>query len=329
MTMKAKVNVSVNVSVKIISTLRWLKVEAEPGIYEMMPGISIVNEPAIVNGWLDVSFKHFAGQIEYQHLRDSDHLVVCRPEDTPIWSRYDHSEPLLLAWLVWVGWLIEDSWLVKDNAIGCELAHCNLKNDGKVFWTSNGLYSTLSKANGEALVPTTFDASELLMWNNVSSELRGHLHAKGFSIKQSPVSKASSRFDRFLSFMTSSRKIAYPSLKIAQVCSALESLFSTSTGELTHRLSERVAHFLGGSAEAMEGRYQFMKKAYAIRSQVTHGSHIRQSDIEASPEISEGLMNICREIVFLVLRVPTKQAVVYGSNEFIENYFRKELFRCA
>ncbi|KWS44776.1 hypothetical protein AL057_09790 [Pseudomonas amygdali pv. myricae] len=77
----------------------------------------------------------------------------------------------------------------------------------------------------------------------------------------------------------------------------------------------------------MEGRYQFMKKAYAIRSQVTHGSHIKKLDIDASPVISEGLLDLCREIVFLILRDSTKQAVVYGSNEFIEDYFRKALFR--
>lgn len=313
--------------VKIISTLRWLNVDAEPGIYDMMPGVSIVNDPRVIKNWLDMPFKFFAGQIEFDHLLSSDHVVACRPEEASIWSEYDHSEPLLLTWLVWLGWLIEDSWLVKDNAIGCELAHCNLHCHGKAFWTSNGLYSTLSKANGEALIPTTFNASEIEQWRAVSLELRTHLHDKGYDIFTSPVSKASSRFDRFLNFMTSSRKTAYPSLKIAQVCSALESLFSTSTGELTHRLSERVAHFLGGSAEAMEARYQFMKKAYAIRSQVTHGSHIRHSDIEASPAISEGLMDICREIVFLVLRDSTKEAVVYGSNDSIEDYFRKELFR--
>jgi hypothetical protein len=292
----------------------------------MMPGISIVNDPSYIKKWLDKEFKYFAGQIEYDHLMAADHLIACRPEEGSIWESYDHSEPLLLTWLIWLSWLIEDSWLVKDNCIGCELAHCNFHHNGKIYWTSNGLFSTLSKANGEALTSTIFSASEIEQWKSVSLELRTHLHSKGFSSLHSPISKASSRFDRFLSFITSSRKAAYPPLKIAQLCSALESLFSTSISELTHRLSERVAHFLGGSAGAMENRYQFMKKAYGIRSQVTHGSHIKQADIEASLAISEGLLNICQEIVFMVLREPEKQAVVYGSNEAIEDYFRKQLF---
>lgn len=312
--------------VNIISTLRWLNVDAEPGIYEMMPGVSIVNDRKVIRDLLDSPFKYFAGHIEYDHLLNADHLVVCMPEHVVAWEGYDHSEPLLYTWLIWLSMIIEDSWLVQDNAIGCELAHCNLKNDGQDYWTSNGLYSTLSKANGEALVSTTFTASQIEQWRDVSLELRSHLHDKGFTIFQSPVSKKSTRFDRFLSFITSARKTRYPSLKIAQICSALESLFSTSTGELTHRLSERVAHFLGGSAEEMEVTYQFMKKAYAIRSQVTHGSHIKQSDTDVSPSISEGLQDICKEIVFKVLRDQTKQEVVYGSNELIEDYFRKQLF---
>ncbi|MDD1959009.1 HEPN domain-containing protein [Pseudomonas sp. 39004] len=311
---------------KIISTLRWLSVDAEPGTYEMMPGISIINDRQYIKEQLDLQFQTFAGRIECDHLLGADHIVACRPEEASIWEGYEHSEPLLLTWLAWLSLLIEDSWLVKDNAIGCEMAHCNFRSNGKVFWTSNGLYSTISKANGEALLPTAFNADEIELWRDVTLELRAHLHEKGFSAFQSPVSKDSSRFDRFLSFMTSSRKVHHPSLKIAQVCSALESLFSTSTSELTHRLSERVAHFLGGSSQVMESRYQFMKKAYTIRSQVTHGSHIRASDIEASASISQGLQDICREIVFMVLRVPEKQDVVYGSNEQIEDYFRRQLF---
>lgn len=315
-----------SMQVKIVSTLRWLSVEAPEGIHEMMPGVSIVNKRSVVKEMLDPEFKHFAGKIEYDHLLSVDHLVACMPEYGEIWEGYDHSEPLLLTWLVWLSWLIEDSWLIKDNAIGCELAHCSLRHDGKIFRTSNGLYSTLSKADGDALVNTTFNLTEIQRWRDVSLELRTHLHEKGYDSTQLPVSKSSSRFDRFLSFMTSSRKMHHPTLKIAQVCSALESLFSTSTSELTHRLSERVAHFMGGSAQEMEANYQFMKKAYAIRSQVTHGSHIKQSDIDASIEISKGLMDRCREMVFMILRDPAKQEVVYGSNELIEDYFRRQLF---
>lgn len=314
------------VQVNIISTLRWLNVDADPGVYEMMPGISIVNNRQIVSNVVDNPFKHFAGVIEYDHLISTDHLVLCMPEASSIWDKYDHSESVLMTWLAWLSMLIEDSWLVKDNAIGCELAHCKLHSGGKVYWTSNGMYSTISKADGEALVYTSFNRSEIEQWREVSCELRTHIHSKGSNSFQSPVSKKSTRFDRFLSFITASRKTHHPSLKIAQICSALESLFSTSTSELTHRLSERVAHFVGGSGTDMEERYQFMKKAYAIRSQVTHGSHVKQSDIDSAPTISKKLQDLCREIVFIVLRDGAKQNVVYGSNEMIEDYFRKELF---
>lgn len=313
---------------KIISTLRWLNVEAEPNIYEMMPGISIVNDPGYIRESLDSDFAFFAGRIEYEHLLEVDHLIVCRPEESSIWEGYNHSEPAVFCWLLWLSMLIEDSWLVKDNAIGCELAHCRFDNGSDIYWSSNGLYAQLSKTDGQTLVPTVFDQDEVQSWGNLSFELRDHLHGKGFSVFDSPVSKKSTRFNRFLSFMASSRTMKHPSLKIAQICSALESLFSTSSSELTHRLSERVSHFLGGSSATMEERYQFMKKAYGIRSQVTHGSHIKASDIEASSGISQSLQDLCREIVFMVLRDPEKEDVVYGSNEKIEDYFRKQLFRC-
>ncbi|MEN5216350.1 hypothetical protein ABE484_10895 [Pseudomonas pudica] len=315
-----------DMEINFVSTFRWLQVDAAPGVYDLLPTISVVTDSRIREAKLTEEFKRLAGEIEYRHLLDASHILICKPEHSSAFKDFDHSEPALLTWLVWLGWLIEDSWLVKDNCIGCEVAYCNMVVGGLRHWTNNGIYSTLTTAKGELQQDVSFSAEELAEWLSITDELRTLKHQKGYSFQYSPVSKESSRFDRFLSFIHASRTVPYPALKIAHICSALESLFSTTTTELTHRLSERVAFFLGGDSREMEERYQFMKKAYGIRSQVTHGSHIKHSDLEAAPQVSKGLQDLCRKIVFAILRDQEKQDLVYGSNEHIEDYFRRILF---
>ncbi|VVN08683.1 hypothetical protein PS683_03727 [Pseudomonas fluorescens] len=312
--------------VKLLSTFRWLRLDIEPGFHEMMPTVHFVTGAANIKKQLGGAFKAIAGDIEFNHFSHVDHLICDLPHEVSAWDGFDNGEPLLVSWLVYLDWLLQDSWLVKDNAITCEIAYCNLQLGGRSSWTNNGLFSTISTAEGYRHQLVEFNSVELAAWAKISLDLRVHLHEKGYSVMNAPSAKETTRFSRFLYFINASRRVAHPPLKISQVCSALESLFSTSTGELTHRLSERVAFFLGGSGGEMEARYQFMKKAYAIRSQVTHGSHISNALMEAAPAVSVGLLDICRQIVLAVLADQEKQSVVYGSNDDIENHFRKVLF---
>lgn len=76
----------------------------------------------------------------------------------------------------------------------------------------------------------------------------------------------------------------------------------------------------------MEENYQFMKKAYAVRSQVTHGSHVSKAVAESTPELSEKMLSLLREITFKILDNEDAASVVSGSNDFIEEHFRKCLF---
>jgi hypothetical protein len=50
-------------------------------------------------------------------------------------------------------------------------------------------------------------------------------------------------------------------VRIANYCSALESLFSNDTTELTHKLSERVSWFIGEDAANRISTFHRVKKA--------------------------------------------------------------------
>lgn len=271
-------------------------------------------------------FEQFSGTIEYKHFQAANHLVVCEQEDESAWDPGLSSHNILHCWLTFIDWALQDSWLVKDNCFVCEIAYCKLSGDRFSGWSNNSLYAQASTADGDRQAVVTFDESELKLWEARSLKLRNQLHETGYSIFTPVISKETTRFARFLNFVQIARRTTHPAMKIAQMCSALESLFSTTQTELTHRLSERVAFFLGGTPEEMEGTYQFMKKAYGVRSQVTHGSHISKAVADATPELSKNMLGLLRKITFRILDSDDAASLVNGTPEFIEEHFRKCLF---
>lgn len=97
-------------------------------------------------------------------------------------------------------------------------------------------------------------------------------------------------------FIKMSRKEFHTDIKIYFYISALEALFmSDSKGELTHRISEKVAHLLGGNTDEKLDYYKNMKKAYNIRSAVAHGGIYKHSNEELL-EYVEFLDNVLRNI---------------------------------
>lgn len=64
---------------------------------------------------------------------------------------------------------------------------------------------------------------------------------------------------------------------------ALEALFGTSQGgEITYRLSQRIAFFLGSNSEERKDISKLVKRAYSLRSEVVHGMRLKKLTEEKS-----------------------------------------------
>lgn len=313
-------------SVELLSTFRWLKVEAPPGVYNLMPTVNIVVGKKIIARYLTDELKMAAGLIEFQHLKEADHLVVSLPEENGCWDdRAVHGEHVLKVWMMYLDWALQDTWLISDNCFICEIAYCKFTAGGKTYWCNNNLYAQSSMADGDRMKTVTWNEEMIGAWAREGLRLREHLHATGYDIFTDITSNKVTRFARFLQFVQAARRETFPAIKIAQMCSALESLLSTADTELTHRLSERVAFFIGGDGQQMEATYKFIKKAYAIRSQVTHGSPVSAKLAGITGEISKEMFDILRKIAFKVI-CDGPEGVTYKSSEQIEDHFRRCLF---
>ena len=66
----------------------------------------------------------------------------------------------------------------------------------------------------------------------------------------------------------------------------LESLFTTDSQEISHKIAERVAWFLEVEVESRRSLYDRMREIYKIRSKIVHGTEIKG----VVGEVSESLM---------------------------------------
>ena len=267
---------------KIISTLRFLNVNSSiEDEYTLMPGVHIINDKKAIENILDEEFQIVAGVLESNYLRNANHIIYCETEQSEVFGGLD-SNNVLTVWLTWIEMLLRDAWLLKDHSIICENAYCKVTDGNKEEWSSKSLNTPVSYSSGNKFQDVHFSLNELVDWSEKNYQIQTYLHEKKSPIYGSFVDKDFSRLGRSLRFINSARLDSHPALKIAHYCSALESLFSTDTSELTHKLSERVALFLKEFDYNAGEVFDRVNSYYGIRSTVMHGSSMKSNKAESN-----------------------------------------------
>jgi hypothetical protein len=112
--------------------------------------------------------------------------------------------------------------------------------------------------------------------------------------------------------------------KIVNYCSALEALFATSHSELVHLLSERTAIAVSRNAEERHAAYHHVRDCYRLRSAYTHGSVLRQKDLDPLPIMSVKLDELVRKCTNRAMDGELAEAI--SSDKTLDEWFLKGLF---
>ncbi len=84
---------------------------------------------------------------------------------------------------------------------------------------------------------------------------------------------------------------------------ALEALFGTSQGgEITYRLSQRIAFFLGSNSEERKDISRLVKRAYSLRSDVVHGMRLKKLTEEKSNTLMRNTERWIRDSIKKILQ---------------------------
>lgn len=130
------------------------------------------------------------------------------------------------------------------------------------------------------------------------------------------LNKIASNIDKAHYFIKMARSEVHTDLKIFFFISAMESLLmSDSKSEITHQISEKIAHLIGDTLEEKINIYDTIKRAYSVRSSVSHGSEYKLTD--------EKLIQICNSLdTYLRLCLTEYLTIFQYSKEELNNHFK-------
>lgn len=232
----------------------------------------------------------------------------------------------LIEFLMLVHSFLNNLWLIKDNAAYPEMAYI-IYPDGQGQRIDSNFLSTVNTLSDGKTLLTEFNREELRKARLVLRHSWDNEEAKLSIDDKSLLQKGSHRISRAFYFLQIARSNADLAIKIANYCSSFESLFSTSTAELAHILSERVAVFIGSDSNDRSEIYRNMKNAYKIRSTVVHGSVLKQKNINLLDQVATTCDNYLRASM---LNLFSSQKIFdlfsTDKNEELDQYFIERLF---
>lgn len=211
-------------------------------------------------------------------------------------------------------WEVEDhSCYVRDGFI--YLHNTSDPKDGGLYRASlSAIPSTCEGLH----IDSTFSREHILEAKGIFEKYDDytfqHLTEGGKYPLPNPLTTELSRTERSMSFVFSARNQSILPLKIFNYCTALECLFTTDNTEVSHKNAERVAALLGTDIDNRMKIYSEVKKAYGVRSKLTHGQPVNNNIDE--------LKSLARELDHILRVIFSKNLVEFDSNnKELERYF--------
>jgi hypothetical protein len=300
--------------------------------WELMPGLTLSTRKDRLQTFLTEDVGLAIGTIGCRALQDGGHFIFGVFSDTelkeifPPDCRQPQTTPMILETaLVWLRSFLRASWLIKDNCISIEGAFAVYPHEGPTqVASSNSLYELNITCNGqksEECRLTVTELSELIdLHNRVETALWRCRDEHGDGLKGK-----NSRIVRCFEFLQCARTSYSIPLRMAHYCSAFEALFASGTTELSHRLSERIAHFAGKTPEQRKTAYGIAKRAYALRSQVVHGSSLPKKVIPNIHAMCRETDDLLRTILRRIIAEKEMLTLLSSPDEDIDAFFLDRL----
>lgn len=227
---------------------------------------------------------------------------------------------------LWLRPFLRSLWLIKDHSVNVGNSFSVVDSGTPQMVVSSNYMTDRFLRIGGSTEPVTFSVDEIAEGIRIHDRLEGYLHTKKSRDIDVMMDKTFSRIGRAIQFVQFARISKNEALRIAHYCSAFETLFSTEATELSHRLSQRVALFAGETASAKRDIYRKMKRAYNVRSKVTHGDALSQKQVEELPSVSGDCDGILRQCLKKIILEDHHTATFDSKTDVLEEFFFENLF---
>ena len=305
----------------ITSFRKLILTEPISGYIELIHGVNITNDPHVKAQWLTSQCRAAIGAIEAAHLEGESNLVFGEFDAADMHGL--PPEGFLLVILAWLDMLLKNAWLIKDHAMECDAAFLRVEMTEGVSWTKNFLAIRPSFSDGYTDKNIEMSVDELKKWGQTNDLVEGYLCEANSSSMRFMMEKGYARSGRAMQFVVAARRAQDLAFKIANYCSALETLFTTESTELAHKLAERVAFFLGERGHNRRAVFATIKSAYNVRSKLVHGDTLKQNQIEGLPALSAECDVNLRTILLEIFNSEELKKIFDAHSDAIEDYFAR------
>lgn len=293
---------------------------------EVLPGLRLTNDKEIINSIVKDEFLECIGILEFNQLKKSHSLLYYKFEEDDLkFFEVDNNMFLLQLQLKWIDDFLKNSWLLFDNCIVIDTAYIMTMDGDKLTAADSLRHTHIHSTCENELVDLILNKDDLKKLIEYHNTIESYLYEKSSSSNSFMMEKNYSRIGRSLIFVKQAREAKNIAYKIANYCSAFETIFSTDNSELTYKLSERVAFFLKDDLTISE-TFKSMKSAYAIRSKLTHGDVLSNKQIENIFDISKETDTILRRSLNKILQDDNLLNIFDSKSENVEKYFEKLIF---
>lgn len=192
-------------------------------------------------------------------------------------------------------------WIIKDNSIWPSFSTIIFLNDDQfeIEILRRNNYVSDSKGSYKDTYYSELELNKAIKYFDMFLKTGKKLDRDSVILEDGYRNLSSSftfdapSFSRALLLLISARRADLLFAKISMYISTLECLLAVD-GENTHKVSERVARFIGDGKMERHDIFQRMKKYYGIRSIYIHGSELKRSKHDGLEETSVKLDEFVR-----------------------------------
>lgn len=312
---------------QFFTSLKFIELEDFDEEYiELIPGVKISNSQKLKDKILTEENNQIIGLIESQFIHNCSAFLYYEYDNNEDIFKEQTNLKILELVLRWVDDILKNLWLIKDNCVSSDTAFLiHDKDDIITDASSLRLQYQFNKSTGE-LGTTKFTKKELIEFAKYHDDIENHFYSKKSGSNRFMLRKNFSRINRGLIFVKQAREARNIAYKISNYCSALETLFSTDSVELSHKLSERIAFFLKDDYDKLK-TFKTIKRAYGIRSKLTHGDTLDNKQIEMLGDLSSEIDEILRFSINKILKNNSLLETFDSSKNIIDSYFDEIIFK--
>jgi hypothetical protein len=326
-----------NSTIQLLTVIDGITVEGDYDASDhIAPFLYFSNDPGVVADLVadeTESFRRQFGEINFKKVKESKATVFLQmpcPDSLPANS----IDQLMRNFRKMASAFTMFLWVVKDSSASV----------GSIYFMLNKLAcivenpSSLSSNCKGLVAPVTLQRDDIksaigLLQRYGLLQTKGHKPSPFGTVKRprelrSAFLRDKSRLSKALLMLSVVRQCEDMALKIAHYCSCFEILFSSASDKeaISHKIAERIAVFLNGSANERVAVYEDIRDAYGVRCDVFHGAFLKSARESELERLCVRCDTLLRATLRRILESPEHAALFEDKVDKFDQYFRDCIF---